>query len=169
MRLNEVLRRVKVSSRLADESLQQAEAWKVEAEDWKVKAEALRRRAKGYNQRVNAHLPTLEYFSQQLMSIFRRRGAPQKQQEQEIPELKSESSKGDQARGNCEKKNMVMLGMTEAPQYGFDFYDNKASVYHVVNKCNDFSKYKDEHGAFKEPLARDVEEMLGLYEATYMK
>nr|GFD08401.1 hypothetical protein [Tanacetum cinerariifolium] len=39
MRLNEVLRRVKVSSTLADESLQQAEAWKVEAEDRKVKAE----------------------------------------------------------------------------------------------------------------------------------
>nr|GFB81750.1 hypothetical protein [Tanacetum cinerariifolium] len=47
MRLIGVLRRVKVSSKLADESLQQGEAWKVEAEDRKVKAEALRRRAKG--------------------------------------------------------------------------------------------------------------------------
>ncbi|GJV97582.1 beta-caryophyllene synthase [Tanacetum coccineum] len=35
--------------------------------------------------------------------------------------------------------------------------------------CDVFTKYKNEYGAFKESLARDVEEMLELYEATYMK
>ncbi|MFS7953441.1 putative (-)-beta-caryophyllene synthase [Helianthus anomalus] len=52
------------------------------------------------------------------------------------------------------------------PSLWFRIHGNKASMFHVVNV---FKEYKDENGSFKESLASDVEGLLELYQATYLK
>ncbi|KAJ9565335.1 hypothetical protein OSB04_001301 [Centaurea solstitialis] len=62
--------------------------------------------------------------------------------------------------------HMEITGMLVAHPFGFDFCDNRASMFHQVDI---FHIYKDENGSFKDSLTNDVQGMLELYEATYMR
>ncbi|KAF5820994.1 putative germacrene-A synthase [Helianthus annuus] len=61
---------------------------------------------------------------------------------------------------------MVMTGMVLVLSFGFDSSDKKDFMFHAVNI---FNKYKNKDGTFKESLTNDVEGLLELYEAAYMR